>query len=76
MNMKGTSIIRSAAIGIGVIGLISACSRISNDSRGAFMRLMEADLHTYSVDHAGWFPNADNEWSALAKLYPGSLSSG
>jgi hypothetical protein len=44
--------------------------------REAFLRTVDSDLQNYASDHDGWFPNADDSYNALAKLYPGYSGAG
>ncbi len=65
------SVIHLATICITAIFLGAGCEGTFKESRGPFMPLMDADLHTYASDHGGWFPNDTDQSKALAKLYPG-----
>jgi hypothetical protein len=74
--MKTKSVTYSVATCSGVFFLLTGCMSTSDGSRAPFMRLMEAELHTYSARHGGRYPDGAYEWEALAKLYPDYSATG
>src|SRR2546422_802651 len=66
-----------SVLGVSLIVFASCAKRhLPHGHREAFVRTVDSDLQNYASDHDGWFPNADDPYSALAKLYPAYSASG
>lgn len=74
---------RNFTVGAAALGLVLVILGIGGcklsypyGHRGCTLRCVDSALQTYAHEHGGWFPDGENSYAALRKLYPEYASTG